>query len=90
MNVKMIRYIISKMMGAEGLLIFASDDGWNYLWRAHIGLFSDYSCDPDGNLSAVWQKMPGEHDDLCQRRSDHCCNGLDFLVTCRCTSICTQ
>ena len=68
----------------------ASDDGWNYLWRAHIGLFSDYSCDPDGNLSAVWQKMPGEHDDLCQRRSDHCCNGLDFLVTCRCTSICTQ
>lgn len=76
--------------GSRGTADAASDDGWNYLWRAHIGLFSDYSCDPDGNLSAVWQKMPGEHDDLCQRRSDHCCNGLDFLVTCRCTSICTQ
>lgn len=44
--------------GSRGTADAASDDGWNYLWRAHIGLFSDYSCDPDGNLSAVWQKMP--------------------------------
>jgi len=40
----MIRYIISKMMGAEGLLMLLPNDGWHYLWRAYIGLFSDYSC----------------------------------------------
>ena len=88
MNVKMIRYIISKMMGVEGLLM---------LLPMMVGIIygehtSVYFLITAAILTAiaVWQKMPGEHDDLCQRRSDHCCNGLDFLVTCRCTSICTQ
>ena len=80
MNYRMTVYILGKMLGVEGLVLFIPmivamiyrEDSFIY--------FPITECDFDGNLSFLWKKKTEKYKHLYERWLGDCCSSVAVVV----------